>query len=260
MNLDFSNLAWNIEPNFTFNPQTWSFPSSVVTDQPPPPSSPPVGKQTALPANVLVMIHNFYLLQIQNNRDRVEASTQRLTKIRDLLRSVNDALTELTTLQISVPEKGTQKEFDAYAKKNATQMQRLDNALTGYQSTVIGVLNPAPGTPGTVTTARPGGGTVTTYIKPFAGVRMPDLAFLRPTTATTNSIARLDATRHSGVDIAKTIKTLQTDVTSLNQTFQLESSDGSSALSTHNAIQEGAKSFLDKYFAMISRAGSDRNG
>ncbi len=53
------------------------------------------------------------------------------------------------------------------------------------------------------------------------------------------------------MDIAKAIKILQTDSTALGQTFQLESGEGGSAVSTHNAFMEAIKSLQDKYFPMI---------
>ncbi len=239
--------------------------------------------------NFFVILHEFHMAQLERQKNKVDAATHRLTQVRDLLRAANDALTELTTLQISVSEKASQKDFKEYADKNKPQMQKVNQALVAYQSAVHTVLNPSPGTPGTVMTDVPGRGSVPTYNPPFTGVRMPDLSFLGETTAplaarltgaTTPVVTgsspgmnlpdpndrrgsgtggsnsgpvfyQFDTSEHKGLDIAKAIKILQTDSTALGQTFQLESGEGGSAVSTHNAFMEAIKSLQDKYFPMI---------
>jgi hypothetical protein len=62
----------------------------------------------------------------------------------------------------------------------------------------------------------------------------------------------IDPGKHDGASISKTVKVLQAEIQALNQAFQMESSDATSALSTENSIREGSKTAMDKSFRVLA--------
>lgn len=179
---------------------------------------------------------------------RVRESTSRLQAVSELVRLASNVVTELTTLQITVKE--TENKFDKLTDNEKAQIQRINTALAAYLTKVNQILNPPAGTPGTrLVQVQENGASVSknAYDPPINGVKRPDLSFMAATDPPS-----LDKDDHGGDEVAKMIRTFQTEINALNQGFQLESSDAQEAQSVKLSFVEGLKSFVDKYFHLLS--------
>lgn len=188
--------------------------------------------------------------------ERVMVASERLRTVSDLLRLASNVVTELTTLQITVKE--SEDTFARPSETERAQVVRINAALKAYLDRLNAVLDPPVGTPGTrVIHEQENGQQVerNRYVPPISGVALPDLSFLHPSAQASdgsNSQPELDIRRHGGDEVAKMTRTFQTEINALNQGFQLESSDAQEANSLKLSFVEGLKSFVDKYFQVLS--------
>ncbi|MFY8102759.1 MAG: 2-hydroxyacyl-CoA dehydratase family protein [Ramlibacter sp.] len=229
-------------------------------------------------------VRDFYLDQINKAQRKVTESKARMEALRKALEAANDALTDISTLLIKVPETSNNDRLKAYASSSGGRVEFGEalTALLRYQLVIATLLYPAPRTPGTsLQTVR--GRERASYNPPFTGVRLPDLAhlqavgigtgigtdlqlpsFLRPPAELSRmsdavfdqggptAYWTIDPNVHDGASISKTVKVLQAEIQALNQAFQMESSDATSALSTENSIREGSKTAMDKSFRVLA--------
>ncbi len=224
-------------------------------------------------------LRDFYLSQIAKAQQSVKVSKARMEVLRDALSAANDALTEISSLLVKVPETSNNAKLKDYAAKNPDELRTAQRSLFAYQIRIAALLFPTPGTPGTSRKIVDGSDRAF-YDPPFTGVRLPDLSHLQsrgvnvaldpwilnlmPVTdlnRTSIVLAQrggptaywdIDPGKHDGASISKTVKVLQAEIQALNQAFQMESADAASALSTENSIREGSKTAMDKCFRILA--------
>lgn len=235
-------------------------------------TSPPISSRRLL---------DFYVGQIDKAQRKVTESKARMEALRKVLEAANDALTDISSLLIKVPETSNNARLREYTRGSPSEFNQAQEALLRYQLAIATLLYPEPGTPGT-SRQMVSGNERAFYAPPFTGVRSPDLAHLAsvdlsvilPATHHLNALDALgdltrlsnaigarrgsttysiiDPSRHDGASISKTVKVLQAEIQALNQAFQMESSDAASALSTENSIREGSKTAMDKSFRVLA--------
>ncbi|MEY2617692.1 MAG: hypothetical protein RL522_694 [Pseudomonadota bacterium] len=245
------------------------------------PSTPASGETKASEGgfNLQRSLRDFYLAQIEKARQSVSVSKARMEALRSALEAANDALTEISTLQIKVPEGKSSRDFNDYIKGNKEEFKRVQFALANYQIVIGTLLYPAPGTAGTSSRIQDGKER-SYYAPPFTGVRWPDFSHLGSILQSSvvekvpenqmwpvlggmirlrqaggpATLSLFDESTHNGASISKTVKILQAEIQALNQAFQMESSDATSALSTENSIREGSKSAMDKCYRVLGES------
>lgn len=231
---------------------------------------------TAGGVNVQRLLRDFYLSQISKAQRSVAIAKARMEALRSAIEAAKDALTEVSSLLVKVPETSNNAKFRDYAGKSPEELQRTQAALAKYQLVIGTLLYPRAGTLGTSSRTE-GGRPRSYYDPPFTGVQLPDFSHLmtqdimgiwqrvppdqvNPLHILSSQISvnggnvtprLLDESKSDGASISKTVKILQAEIEALNQAFQMESSDAASALSTENSIREGSKSAMDRSFRVL---------